>query len=82
VPKKLRFDDDGNKGIDLPILLKTRNEIIYRLTQLYIPKNENQKRKMIDFNKEKMHHFNHDENDIMRKNKRKIKEEIKSNTLK
>jgi type III secretory pathway component EscU len=62
--------------------MKTRGEIIYRLTQLYIPKQEELRKKMIASNKKMMHHFNHDENDEIRKNKRKIKEELKSSSLK
>lgn len=63
-------------------MIKTRQEIIYRLTELYVPKSESTKKKMIEFNKDKMHHINYEENDLIRKNKRKVKEEIKSDKMK
>lgn len=38
---KVQFEDEKEyKHVDLPTLIKTKNEIIYRLSELYLPKNE------------------------------------------
>lgn len=59
------------------MLYKNKNEIIYRLTELYLPTNTSQRNKMIAYNKDKMLTVNDIENEPIRAKKRKVKEEIK-----
>lgn len=67
----------GYKGIDLSVLYKTKDEIVYRLTEIYLPSTQSQRNKMIEYNKDKMMTINDVENEPMRTRKRKIKEEMK-----
>lgn len=64
-------------GIDLSVLYKTRHEVMYRLTELYLPKTDNQRSKMLEYNYERMRHQNDNENQQTRELKRKVKEELK-----
>lgn len=66
------------KGIDLSTLYKTKNEIVYRLTEIYLPSTHGQKKRMIEYNRDKMATINDVENEPMRVRKRKIKEELKT----
>jgi len=65
------------KGIDLSVLYKTKDEIVYRLTEIYMPSTQGQKNKMYQYNRDKMATINDVENEPMRVRKRKIKEELK-----
>lgn len=65
------------QGIDLTVLYKTKTEIVYKLTEIYLPSTQSQKNKMIEYNRDKMASINDVENEPMRARKRKIKEELK-----
>jgi hypothetical protein len=65
------------KGIDLSVLCKNKNELVYKLTEIYLPSTQGQRNKMIEYNRDKMMTINDVENEPMRTRKRKIKEELK-----
>lgn len=73
-----KMEEKKVKGVDLPMLIRTRNEIIYRLTELYLPKSEQQRKKMLEFNIDKMKSQNDNENDDIRRRRRDIKNELKN----
>ena len=65
------------QGIDLSVLYKTRTEIIYKLTEIYLPRSRPQREKMVEYNLERMVNPNEVENETVRAKKRKLKEEMK-----
>lgn len=63
--------------VDLSVLYQAKDELVFKLTELYLPTTKSQKTKMYEYNREKMVCVNDIENEALRTRKRKIKEEIK-----